>query len=155
MWDGRYIAGISRVSGLKRKTEVVLHREGGEPSIVRKSAGLTTYEPIVLEKGRTHETAFEQWANKVWNFAAGLGAEASLKDFRKDIIIQLFNEAGKLVMAFKVYRCWPSEYVALSELNANGEASVAIESITLQNEGWERDYEVVEPEEPSFTVPPE
>ncbi|MFQ6115610.1 MAG: phage tail protein, partial [bacterium] len=101
MWDGRYIAGISRVSGLKRKTEVVLHREGGEPSIVRKSAGLTTYEPIVLEKGRTHETAFEQWANKVWNFAAGLGAEASLKDFRKDIIIQLFNEAGKLVMAFK------------------------------------------------------
>ncbi|MFQ5823755.1 MAG: phage tail protein [bacterium] len=154
-WDGKYIAGISKVSGLKRKTEVVIHREGSEPSSVRKSPGQTTYEPIVLERGRTHDTAFEQWANKVWKFGAGLGAESSLKDFRKDIIIDLYNEAGQLVMAFKVYRCWPSEYITLSELNANGDASVAIESITLQHEGWERDYEVIEPEEPSFTVPHE
>jgi phage tail-like protein len=107
----------------------------------------------VLERGRTHDEEFEMWANKVWHFGASLGAEVSLKDFRKDISIELYNEAGQLVMAFKVHRCWPSEYVALSDLNANGEASVAIESLTLQNEGWERDTSVTEPQEPSFNVP--
>jgi phage tail-like protein len=154
MWDGRYVAGISKVSGLKRVTEVITHREGGDPSSVRRSPGVTTYEPIVLERGRTHDVAFEQWANKVWNFGAGLGSEVSLEDFRKDIVIQLFNEAGQLVMAFRVYRCWPSEYVALSDLNANGDGAVAIESMVLQNEGWERDYEVEEPSEPLFDEPP-
>ena len=151
-WDGRYISGISSVSGLKRRTEVITHREGGDPSIVRRSPGLTTYEPIVLQRGRTHDTAFEEWANKVWNFGAGLGAEVSLQDFRKDIIIELYNEAGQLVMAFKVYRCWPSEYVGLSSFNANY-TSVAIESITLQHEGWERDYEVTEPTESTYSEP--
>ncbi|MCK4355631.1 phage tail protein [Candidatus Bipolaricaulota bacterium] len=151
-WDGRYIAGISEVSGLRRRTEVITHREGGDASIVRKSPGLTTYDPIVLKRGRTHDTAFEQWANKVWNFGAGMGTEVSLKDFRKDIIIELYNEAGQLVMAYKVYRCWPSEYVALSSFNANY-TSVAIESLTLQHEGWERDYSIMEPEEPSHSEP--
>jgi len=152
-WDGRYVAGISRVTALRRTTQVVEHREGGDPSLDRRSAGETTYAPIVLERGRTHDVDFEAWANKVWNLGAGLGAEVSLKDFRKDIRIELYNEAGQLVMAFKVHRCWPSEYVALSDLNANGEASVAIESLTLQNEGWERDTSVTEPTEPSFNVP--
>ncbi len=151
-WDGRYVAGVATVSALKRTTEVVTHREGGDPSSVRKSPGQTTYEPIVLERGRTHDTEFEKWANKVWNFGSGLGTEVSLKDFRKDIIIELYNEAGQLVMAFKVYRCWPSEYVALGDLDAN-DTCVAFESITLQHEGWERDYEVKEPEEPSYTEP--
>jgi phage tail-like protein len=154
-WDGRYVAGICKVTGLVRTTEVITHREGGDPSSVRRSPGVTTYEPIVLERGRTHDTQFEQWANKVWNFGAGLGSEVSLGDFRKDIIIELYNEAGQLVMAFKVYRCWPSEYVALSDLDANGGSTVAIESITLENEGWERDYEVAEPREPSFAEPGE
>jgi phage tail-like protein len=81
----------------------------------------------------THDTEFEQWANKVWNYGAGLGAEVSLKDFRKDIIIDLFNEAGQKVLSYKVYRCWVSEYQALPELDANGNA-VAIETLTLQNE---------------------
>lgn len=152
-WDGRYVAGISRVSTLLRTTQVVGHREGGNPSLDRRSPGETTYAPIVLERGRTNDVDFEAWANKVWNLGAGLGAEVSLKDFRKDIRIELYNEAGQLVMAFTVYRCWPSEYVALSDLNANGEASVAIESLTLQNEGWERDTSVTEPTEPSFNVP--
>ncbi|ODS35774.1 MAG: phage tail protein [Candidatus Altiarchaeales archaeon WOR_SM1_79] len=148
-WDGRYVAGISMVSGLRRTTEVVIHREGGDPSSSRKSPGQTTYEPIVLIRGRTHDEAFEKWANKVWKFGAGAGAEASLKDFRKDIIIDLFNEAGQKVMSFKVYRCWPSEYVALGELDAN-DTCTAFESITLQHEGWERDTDVKEPNEPSF-----
>ena len=149
-WDGRYVPGISKISALKRTTEVVTHRQGGEPSISRKSPGQTTYEPILLQRGRTHDTAFEQWANKVWKFGTGAGAEVSLADFRKDILIDLFNEAGQKVMSFKAYRCWPSDYVALSELNANDGGSVALESITLQCEGWERDTEVTEPQEPSL-----
>jgi phage tail-like protein len=151
-WDGRYVAGISKVSPLVRKTEVVIHREGGDPSTSRKSPGRTEYAPIELERGVTHDLEFEKWANKVWNFGAGLGAEVSLKDFRKDIILELYNEAGQLVIAYKIYRCWVSEFQALPELDANG-AAVAIQKITLENEGWERDYEVKEPTEPSFTEP--
>ncbi len=147
-WDGQYVAGVSRISGLRRTTEVVTHREGGDPSTVRKSPGQTSFPPLVLERGVTHDPAFEEWANKVWRYGAGAGSEVSLKDFRKDVIIELFNEAGQIVKAYKVYRCWVSEYQALPELDANGN-SVAIESITLENEGWERDEAVKEPEEPS------
>ncbi len=152
-WDGKYVAGLSDVSALKRTTEVVLHREGGEPNTFRHAPGLTSFEPIILKRGLTHDMEFERWVNKVWNFGSGLGSEVSLKDFRKDIILELCNEAGQLVMAWKIYRCWPSEYVAVSDLDSNGNSSVAIESITLQNEGWERDYDVAEPTEPSFNEP--
>ena len=117
------------------------HREGGDPSSVRKSPGQTKYEAITLERGVTHDKEFEQWANKVWSFGAGLGAEVSLKDFRKDIIIEVYNEAGQLAIAYKVYRCWVSEYQALPDLDANANA-VAIQTIKLENEGWERDLEV-------------
>jgi phage tail-like protein len=151
-WDGRYVAGVSRVSALRRRTQVVDHREGGEPSTQRRSPGLTTYEPITLERGRTHDAEFENWAGKVWNLGSGAGTEVSLGDFRKDIVIELFNEAGQLVMAFKVFRCWPSEYVALGDLEANN-GTVAFESLTLEHEGWERDPDVAEPQEPSFTDP--
>lgn len=151
-WDGRYVAGVSKVSVLKRTTEVVEHREGGDPSSVRKSPGQTKYEPITLERGVTHDTAFEQWANKVWNYGSGLGSEVSLKDFRKDIIIELMNEAGQIAVAYKIYRCWVAEYTALPELDASANA-VAIQSLVLQNEGWERDYDVTEPTEPTFVEP--
>ncbi len=151
-WDGRYVAGISKVSGLKRTTEVVEHREGGDPSSSRKSPGRTKYESITLERGVTHDTEFEQWANKIWNFGSGLGAEVSLKDFRKDLIIELYNEAGQVAIAYRVYRCWVSEYQAMPDLDANANA-VAIQSIKLENEGWERDYEVTEPVEPSYNQP--
>ncbi|MGB5550524.1 MAG: phage tail protein [Thermoanaerobaculia bacterium] len=151
-WDGRYVAGVSKVSALKRTTEVVEHREGGDPSTVRRSPGQTKYEPITLERGVTHDPEFEQWANKVWNWGSGLGSEVSLADFRKDLIIELYNEAGQLVMAYRVYRCWPSEYQALPDLDA-GATAVAIQTLTLQHEGWERDYDVKEPAEPSFTEP--
>ena len=148
-WDGRYIAGISRVSMLRRTTEVVVHRNGGDPSTSHKSPGLTEYHTITLERGVTQDHEFEAWASKVWSVHSGLGSEVSLKDFRKDIIIELYNEAGQLVIAYKVFRCWVSEYIALPDLDAN-EASVAIETIKLENEGWERDGEVNEPQEPSF-----
>ncbi len=151
-WDGRYVAGVSKVGALKRSTELVEHREGGDPSTSRKSPGRTKFEAITLERGVTHDPEFEQWANKVWNFGSGLGAEVSLKDFRKDIIIEIYNEAGQLALAYKVYRCWVSEYQAAADLDANANA-VLIQTIKLENEGWERDYEVTEPSEPSFTEP--
>jgi phage tail-like protein len=152
-WDGKYVAGISKVSALKRTTEVVTFRSGGDPSTSHKSPGRTEYDPITLERGVTQDAAFEQWANKVWLLGAGLGSEVSLKDFRKDIYLELYNEAGQLVIAYKIYRCWVSEYQALPDLDANANA-VAIEHIKLENEGWERDLSVVEPTEPSFNVPP-
>lgn len=151
-WDGRYVAGISKVSGLKRTTEVVEHREGGDPSTSRKSPGRVKFEAITLERGVTHDQEFEQWANKVWNFGSGLGAEVSLKNFRKDLIVELYNEAGQVVIAYKVFRAWVSEYQALPDLDANANA-VAIQHLKLENEGWERDYDVVEPTEPSFSEP--
>ena len=149
-WDGRYVAGISKVGALKRTTEPVKHREGGDPSTSRKSPGRSEFEAITLERGVTHDPEFEAWANKVWRFGAGLGSEASLKDFRKDLIIEVYNEAGQVVLSYKVFRCWVSEFQSLPELDAQGNA-VAIQTIKLENEGWERDVEVAEPSEPALT----
>ena len=148
-----YVAGVSKVSSLKRTTEVVKHREGGAPSSSRKSPGRSEYEPITLERGVTHDRDFEQWANKVWNFGAGLGKEVSLKDFRRNLIIEVYNEAGQLAIRYKVYRCWVSEFQAMSDLDANANA-VLIQHLKLENEGWERDYETPEPVEESFVEPP-
>jgi phage tail-like protein len=146
-WDGRYVAGVSKVSALKRSTEVIEHREGGDPSTSRKSPGRTTYEAITLERGVTHDPEFENWANKVWNTGAGLGAEVSLKDFRKDVLLEVYNEAGQVVLAYKIYRCWVSEFQAQADLDANTNA-VLIQTLKLENEGWERDLDVTEPAEP-------
>ena len=151
-WDARFVAGVSKVSALKRSTEVIEHRDGGDPSTARKSPGRTKFEPITLERGVTHDVEFERWANKVWNFGSGLGSEVSLADFRKDIIIEFYNEAGQLALAYKVFRCWASEFQALPDLDANANA-VAIQTLKLENEGWERDTDVPEPAEPRFTEP--
>jgi phage tail-like protein len=151
-WDGRYVAGVSKMSAFTRTTEVVTHRNGGDPSSSRKSPGRTEYEAVTLERGVTHDPEFERWANKVWNYGSGLGSESSLADFRKDIIVEVYNEAGQVALAYKVYRCWVSEFQALPEMDANANA-VAIQSIKLENEGWERDYEVAEPTEASFVEP--
>lgn len=148
IWDGRIVAGIDQVGALTRHTSVIEHRSGGEPSNVRKSPGVTTYEPVVLSRGVTHDLEFETWANRVWGL--GQGSEVSLRDFRRDIRIELLNEAGQAVLAYDVFRCWVSEYVALPELDANA-ARIAIQSITVQNEGWVRDAALVEPDEPSGT----
>jgi len=148
-WDGKVVAGISKATGLKRTTEVVKHREGGDPSSSRKSPGRTEYDPITLERGVTHDVEFENWANKVWNFGTGLGKEVSLKDFRKELLLEVYNEAGQLALTYKIHRCWVSEYQALPDLDANANA-VAIQHLKLENEGWERDVEVPEPTEPSL-----
>ena len=149
-WDGKYIAGLSKMGALKRTTEVVKHREGGDPSSSRKSPGRTEYEAITLERGVTHDTEFEKWANKVWNF--GSANEVSLGDFRKDIQIEVYNEAGQVAITYNIYRCWVSEYQALPDFDANANA-VAIQHIKLENEGWERDQSVTEPTEKTFTNP--
>ena len=141
-WDGKYVAGVSKMSQLARKTEVIHHREGGDPNSSRKSPGKTEYAPITLERGVTHDAEFEKWANMADNY----GAQMSLLNFRKDIIIDVFNEADQKVISYKVYRCWVSEYAALPNLDANDNA-IAIQSITIETEGWERDEAVVEPKE--------
>lgn len=154
-WNGKVVAGVSKIGPLTRTTQVTEHREGGAPSYKHKSPGQTSYAAITLERGVTHDEEFEKWANKVWNYGnAGspdeVGTEVSLKDFRKNITIEVYNEAGTKVLAYNVYRCWVSEYKALPDLDANAANTVAIQSIKLENEGWERDIAVVEPEEPSF-----
>jgi phage tail-like protein len=151
-WDGRYVAGISKVSPLKRTTEVVKHREGGDPSTSRKSPGRTEYEAITLERGVTHDLDFETWASKVWQLQAALGSEVSLADFRKDIILDFYNEAGQVAISYHIFRCWVSEYQALPDLDANANV-VAIQHLKLENEGWQRDVAVKEPTEPTLTPP--
>jgi phage tail-like protein len=148
------VAGVSKVSVLKRTTEVVKHRRGGDPSAMRLSPGQSTYDPVTLEQGVTHDVSFEQWANKVWDYhnATGTTPDVSLKDFRKDIVIELYNEAGQKVLAYNVYRCWVSEFQALPELDGSANA-IAIQTLKLENEGWERDLSVTEPIETSFTDP--
>jgi phage tail-like protein len=147
----KVIAGVSKVGALKRTTKIVEHRSGGDPSSSRKSPGRTEYEPIMLERGVTFDKEFEQWANKTWNYDA-VGEEVSLADFRRSLKIELHNEAGQVVIVYNVYRCWVSEFTALPDLDANGEA-IAIQSIQLQNEGWERDYDYKPLDEPSFLEP--
>ena len=154
----REVAGISKVSALKRTTEVVKHRDGGDESSTHKSPGRTEYEAITLERGVTHDIEFEQWANKVWDYTNAKAAptnrtkEVSLADFRKNIAIDLYNEAGQKVVSYLVFRCWVSEYQPLSDLDGNANA-VAIQHIKLENEGWIRDPSVIEPREESFNDP--
>jgi phage tail-like protein len=150
-WDGNYVAGISKCSSLKRTTEVVEHRAGGDPSTSRKAPGRSKFEAITLERGLTQDPNFHDWAALVWNVGAALGSEVSLKNFRKDIYLELYNEAGQLVIAYKIYRCWVSEYQAMPDLDANANA-IAIEHIKLENEGWERDTSVTEPQEPTLSA---
>jgi phage tail-like protein len=157
-WDGRYVAGISKVSALMRTTEVVEHRDGGDHSTSRRSPGRSTYTAITMERGVTHDIEFERWANKVWDYSNAQAApeqrtqEVSLKDFRKDLVIDVYNEAGQQVLSYQVFRCWVSEYQALPELDAQANA-VAIQHIKLENEGWTRDIAVAEPTEPTFNDP--
>jgi phage tail-like protein len=149
-WDNQYVAGVSKCSGLTRTTQVIKHRDGADPSTPYLSPGQSEFHPITLERGVTHDLAFEAWAAKVWQVGAGLGAEVSLANFRKDLILEFYNEAGQLAIAYKIYRAWVSEYLALPDLDANANA-VAIQHIVLQNQGFERDTSVVEPTEISYT----
>jgi phage tail-like protein len=138
-WDGRYVAGVSRVGALRRSTEVGRHLEGGDPATARKSPGRTEYDAITLERGVTNDTEFERWADLVARPGTTPG-----QDIRKDIVLELYNEAGQIVLAYRLYRCWVSEYQALPDLDAHSNA-VAIESIKLEIESWERDRDIAPP----------
>jgi phage tail-like protein len=150
-WDNKYVAAVSKISTLKRTTEVITHRSGGDPSTPMLTPGKTKFEGITCERGLTQDMAFHAWAGLVWNFGSALGTEVSLANFRKDLYIEFYNEAGQLVIAYKAYRCWVSEYQALPDLDANGNA-IAIEHIKIENEGWERDTGVTEPTEPTLST---
>ncbi|MBV8171024.1 MAG: phage tail protein [Candidatus Eremiobacteraeota bacterium] len=140
-WDNQYIAGVSKVGALRRVTEDVQYRQGGgDTPVVRDAPGRTRYEPITLERGITSDRAFEQWANLVLDLQAGQGAA----NYRKDVILDVFNEAGQKVLSYMIRRCWVSDYQALPVLDANANV-IAVEQITLENEGWERDAAVVWP----------
>jgi phage tail-like protein len=141
-WDGQYVAGLSKMGALKRTTDPVVHREGGDPSYERKSPGTSKYDPVTLERGLTHDRAFEDWSNLVHS----LKSPISLKSFRKDVTIDVFNESGQKVLSYLLFRCWVSEFQTLPALDA-ATAAVAIETIRLENEGWQRDESVTEPAE--------
>ena len=150
-WDNKIIAGVSKVGALKRTTEVVKHRAGGDPSTSHKSPGRTEYDAITLDRGVTHDKEFQQWANMCWK-AGGKQTEVILGSFRKEIILNILNESGQVVISYKIHRCWISEYQATADLDANANA-VLIEHIKLENEGWERDESVQEPVELSLAPP--
>ena len=155
VWDDdagpTYVAGISRVSALTRSTQVIRHRDGGDPSTMHCAPGQTEYGPITLERGVSYDPAFEQWANKIFDHKNSSGSDAgSLADFRKTLTIEVYNEAGEKVLAYIVCNAWVSEYQAISELDANGDAVALIESLTVENEGWERDPSVQHEAEPSL-----
>lgn len=150
VWDGRTVMGVSKVGALKRTTEVVKHREGGDNSSDRKSPGRTTYEGITMERGLTHDPEFENWANKVHAYSGD--ASMDLVAYKKQLTLEVLNEKGHVAKRYFLYHCWVSEFTAVPDLDANANA-VAIEHIKIELEGWERDPATSEPKE-GDAVPP-
>lgn len=148
------IVGVSKVTGLKRTTEVIRHRDGGDPATSFKLPGRTEYDPIMLERGVTaNATEFEAWANKVWSYRnAQGGRETSLADFRRDLVINVYDETGQKVLSYQVFNCWVSEYQPASDFDANANA-VSIEHIRVENEGWVRDTSLPAPQAVTFNDP--
>ena len=143
--EGKAVAGLRKMTPLKKTTEAVGWRTAGDPTHERRLPGATKYDPITLEQGLTHDPVFEEWANLVNNIQGDSGM--SLKAFRKDITINVMNLQGKIAMSYKVYRAWVSEYQALPDLDAGTTNKVGIQTIKLEHEGWERDVGVAEPAE--------
>lgn len=141
-WEGRVVAGVSKVSALKRSTEIVSHREGGDVSTPRHSPGSSKFDPITMERGITWDTEFQDWANLVYSTTGG-DAAVSLLNYKRDILIDFLNLQGTVVRTYRVFNCWVSEFTSLPELDANSQ-SIAMETIIIQNEGFERDESVVE-----------
>jgi phage tail-like protein len=141
------VLGVSKLSGPSRKTEVVSHRDGANHNHSVKAPGRTDFEALTLERGVTHDPDFEAWASLVWaNPDAQLGAQLSLANFRRDLYIEVLNEAGQKVMGYTVFRCWVSEYKPVGDFDANANA-VLIEHIKVENEGFVRDTAVPIPQE--------
>jgi phage tail-like protein len=143
-WDNKTVFGVSKVSALKRTTEVVKHRDGGDNSTDHKSPGRTTYDSVTMERGITHDPEFEKWANLVHPYAGD--AAMDLANFKKELTLDVMDEKGHIVYRYFLHHCWVSEFTALPELNANANA-VAIESIKIELEGWERDESLQEVKE--------
>ena len=143
--DGQPVAGLKKMGALKKKTEPIKWRAAGDPSIERVLPGGTTYEPIVLEQGLTQDPVFEAWANLVNNIDGD--AAMSLKNFRKNIVLNVLNLQGQVAISYKIFRAWVSDYQAVPDLDAHTMNAVGIQSITLQHEGWQRDTSVPEPVE--------
>jgi phage tail-like protein len=148
-WDGMDVAGINEVAGLNRTTEFVENRAAGEPATAHKTPGRNKFEAITLERGVTYDMQFHDWCGLVWSFGELLEAELLLANRWKDLSLEEYNEAGQLVIAYNIHRCWVSEYQALPDLDADADA-VAIEHIKLENEGWERDTSVKEQPDPTL-----
>lgn len=157
VFDKDTVAGVTKVGGLTRSTEVIKHREGADPRTAHLAPGQTEFGPLTFERGVSYDPAFTRWANQTFDHPSSTGAgpgtpNTSLLDFRKTITINIYNEAGQKVLAYFAYNCWVSELKAMSELDGLGNALV-IESMTIQNEGWERDFTVAEQVETSFKLP--
>ncbi|MEO7232677.1 MAG: phage tail protein [Polaromonas sp.] len=144
LWDGKAVLGVSKVSSLKRTTEVVKHRSGGQNSYDHKSPGRSSYEGVTLERGITHDLAFEKWANAVQSYAGDSAMD--LAGYKKDLTLEVLNEKSQVAMRYFLFRCWVSEFVTLPDLDANANA-VAIEHIKIELEGWVRDVDTPEPNE--------
>lgn len=143
--DGQPVAGLKKMGMLKKTTEAVKWRSAGDPAHERVMPGGTSYEAVILEQGLTHDPVFETWANLVNNVQGN--AAMSLVSFRKDVVLNVLNLQGLVAISYKLYRAWVSEYQALPEFDAGTMNAVGIQTITLQNEGWERDVAVAEPTE--------
>lgn len=144
LWDNKPVLGVSKVGALKRTTEVVKHRSGGENSIDHKSPGRSSYEGITLERGITHDREFELWANTVHSYAGD--ASMDLAGYKKELTLEVMNEKSQVAMRYFLHACWISEFTSVPDLDANANA-VAIESMKVEMEGWERDENTTEPDE--------
>ena len=144
IWDGKPVLGVSKAGSLKRTTEVVKHRNGGDNSYDHKSPGRSSYDAITLERGITHDLEFEKWANAVHNFQGDPAMD--LAGYKKDLTLEVMNEKGQVALRYHLFRCWVSEFAALPDLDANANA-VAIEHMKIELEGWQRDTDTTEPNE--------
>ncbi len=150
IWDGKTVLGVSKVGALKRTTEMVKHREGGENSTDHKSPGRTSYDAVTMERGITHDPEFEKWANLVHPYGGDAGMD--LVNYKKELTLEVLNERGQVAKRYFLHNCWVSEFTAVPDLDANANA-VAIEHLKIELEGWERDPSTVEPSE-AAAVPP-
>ncbi len=150
IWDGKPVLGVSKVGALKRTTEVVKHRSGGDNSSDHKSPGRTTYDGLTLERGITHDREFEKWANMVHSYAGD--ASMDLVNYKKELTLEVLNEKGHVAFRYFLHGCWVSEFTTVPDLDANANA-VAIEHLKIELEGWERDEDTKEPDE-AAAVPP-
>jgi phage tail-like protein len=143
---GVTVAGLSKMGAIKRTTEAVKWRSAGDVSSQRVMPGGSTWEPVSLEQGLSHDPVFEEWANQVNNVVDG-DAGMSLLNYRRDVVINVMNLQGVPVISYVLRRAWVSEFQALPEFDANNMNTVGIQSIIMQHEGAFRDTAVVEPAE--------